>query len=286
MHNGTTVAAAKRLNMSQSAVSNAIKSAELSLGFTLFDRTNKRLVPTEEACLLLEQAEALFLIHDIVEQTAEQLRNGRKGRIHVVATSELSESLLPRVLRRFLRERPEVSISLDTQRLDVLQEHVETGLADVGFAMEPHRRPALRYFPLATLDVVCACPQNSPLSQLPFVTPSHLRDVPLINTGTSSRLYTMVHEAFQHSGIPFAPTVDVRFMNIAGLFVEEGLGVAIMDQLTASSRRLDAVCSVPFRPRLEIEVDAIVTSSRPVQRLTQALIQQAQDAARQLLSPR
>src|ERR1700738_1654762 len=62
MRTRSTVAAAQNLGMSQPAVSNAIKHAESALGFLLFDRVNKRMIPTQEAQILLAEAEPLFLM--------------------------------------------------------------------------------------------------------------------------------------------------------------------------------------------------------------------------------
>jgi len=280
---GSTVGAANILNMSQPAVSNAIKSAELSLGFPLFERVNKRLIPTQEALLLLEQAEPLFLVRERVEQTAQQLREGRTGRVNVAATAEPSESLLPQTITHFLAERPQVSLTLEPLRLDSVLEYVESGLADVGFAMEPYPRPTLNYLPLSSLDIVCLCPEDRPLCDLPYVTPDVLRDVPLINASTRSRVYGMVTEAFRRRRVPYSPVSNVRFMNLAALFVQEGLGVAMMDQLTAASKRFLGVRSVPFRPKLQVTLYALVAADRPMSRLTADLIAQARVKIRQLV---
>lgn len=279
----STVAAAQDLGMSQPAVSNAIKNAESSLGFLLFDRVNKRLIPTQEALILLAEAEPLFLMQDMVNQTANHLRNGRKGRMRIVATSELSESLLPQVVARFIHGHAGVDVSLETQRLDNLLEYVETGIADIGFAMEPHPRQTLEYLPLATLDMVCACHTDSPLRDLQFATPTDLAGFPLINARTSSRISSLVEDAFRRSKAPYSPSLDVRFMNVAGHFVEEKLGVAIMDELTASSRRYSSLKSIPFKPRVQVAVSAIVSSERPQQNLTRSIIQHAREEIRKRL---
>jgi DNA-binding transcriptional LysR family regulator len=273
----STIAAAKDLGMSQPAVSNAIKHAESSLGFLLFDRANKRMFPTQEAQILLAEAEPLFLMQDLISQTAAHLRAGRRGRMRIVATSELSESLLPQVVSRFSRDHGGVEISIETQRLDNLLEYVETGIVDVGFAMEPHPRPTLDYLPLAQLDMVCTCSIDSPLTQLSFVSPTDLRGTPLINARTSSRISNLIQEAFRRSAVDYAPAIDVRFMNVAGHLVEEGLGVTIMDELTASSKRYSRLTSVPFKPRTEVTVFAIVPAERMQPRLTQSLIKHARE---------
>lgn len=285
MRSRSTVGAARDLGMSQPAVSNAIKNAESVLGFLLFDRVNKRLIPTQEAQILLAEAEPLFLMQDLISQTAADLRAGRKGRMRIAATSELSESLLPQVIARFSRAHNGVEISLETLRLDNLLEYVETGIVDIGFAMEPHPRPNLKYLPLAQLDMVCACHADSPLTQLSFVTPTDLRDTPLINARTSSRISNLVQEAFRRSAVDYAPAIDVRFMNVAGHFVEEGLGVTIMDELTASSKRYSRLKSVPFKPNTQITVSAIVAADRLQQRLMQALVKHAREEIATRIAP-
>jgi DNA-binding transcriptional LysR family regulator len=285
MRTRSTVGAARDLGMSQPAVSNAIKNAESTLGFLLFDRANKRLIPTQEAQILLAEAEPLFLMQDLVNQTAAHLRTGRKGRMRIVATSELSESLLPQVIARFSRAHDGVEISLETVRLDNLLEYVEIGIVDIGFAMEPHPRQTLKYLPLAQIDMVCACHADSPLAQLSFVTPTDLRDTPLINARTSSRISNLVQEAFRRSAVDYAPSIDVRFMNVAGHFVEEGLGVTIMDELTASSRRYSRLKSIPFKPKTQITVSAIVAADRLQQRLMQALVKHAREEIATRIAP-
>src|SRR3546814_168690 len=148
----TTVRAAEELGMSQSSVSNAIKHIESLLGFTLFERIRNRLVPTEEAKFLLEEAEPLFMHQRAVEQQAADLKAGRVGRIRLVATAEPSESLLPAVMRQFLTDHPSVFLSLDTRPLGTVLDVVENGLADIGFAMAGHERQGLDSKPIASLS--------------------------------------------------------------------------------------------------------------------------------------
>jgi hypothetical protein len=50
-----------------------------------------------------------------------------------------------------------------------------------------------------------------------------------------------------------------------------------MDQLTASSMRYNRLKSVPFKPKTQVTVSAIVSSERPQQRLTRSLIKHARE---------
>src|SRR3546814_276101 len=233
----TTVRAAEELGMSQSSVSNAIKHIESLLGFTLFERIRNRLVPTEEAKFLLEEAEPLFMHQRAVEQQAADLKAGRVGRIRLVATAEPSESLLPAVMRQFLTDHPSVFLSLDTRPLGTVLDVVENGLADIGFAMEGHERQGLDFKQIAYLSAVCVCRSNSPIASLPVVTPRDLEGEKLIGPQANHRIGFLTAQAFKEESVDYAPTVEVRFLNVAARLVQEGWGVAIMDEITASSGR-------------------------------------------------
>lgn len=279
----STIAAAQDLGMSQPAVSNSIKSAEASLGFLLFERVNNRLIPTPEAQVLLADAEHLFLMRDAVMQTASYLKAGRKGSIRVAATAELSESLMPQLISRFLQNHLGVDVSLETHRLDTVLNYVETGVSDIGFAMEPYPRPTLDQTPLATLDMVCAFSSKSELGRLQFVTPVDIDQMPMMKAGSGSRINKLIEEAFQKSRVAFNPSVDVRFMNVAGYCVEQGVGVAIIDELTASCRPHTAMRTLPFRPRVQITLAAVSSNSRPQQRLVKSLVKYAREEISQRL---
>jgi len=271
----TTIGAAHELGMSQPAVSHAIKRTEQQLGFRLFDRVHNRLVPTDEARILFEESEPLFAMHQAIKQKAGDLRDGRAGRIRLVATSELSESLLPGVVARFAAQYPEIKIALDTLRLDSMLEAIEMGIADIGFAIEPHPRPALAYQPLASIGMVCACPIGSRLANLKVVAPNDLVTERLIFARTTSRMNALIEHAFEQAHVRFAPAIEVRFLNVAAHFVEAGLGVAIVDELTIASGHYAKLVTRPFKPDIELIVNAVHPKDAPLTRLARIFLEQA-----------
>lgn len=272
----STVAAAQTLGMSQPAVSNAIRNMESSLGFALFERSQRRMNPTQEALILLNEAEPLFRMQEVINQTAIHLRHGKKGRLRIVATSELSESLLPSVISRFWTDHRGVEISLETQRLDAIMEEVESGVVDIGLAMEPHQRSTLDFEPLAQIGMVLAYHNSNPIGRKVVVTPRDLEDEVLINARTSSRMGSLIEAAFNKTGARFEPAMDVRFMNVAGHLVEEGLGVTIMDALTASSSRFRALQTALLEPRIDVTLSAILQRSKSNHIMIRSFLQHTQ----------
>lgn len=279
MRYGTTIAAAEQLSMSQSAVSNAIKHMEAQLGFKLFERVSNRLLPTEEAKLLLEEAEPLFLHQQAINQRAKDLRAGRIGRIRVVATAELSESILPVVMKRFLAAHPSVYLSLDTRPLNSVLDAVESGLADVGFGMECHERHGLTLKPLAELRMLVACQPDNAVSELPFVTPADLLYQNFIAPHPNNGIGVLIAEAFNKAAARYAPSVEVRFLNVAARLVQEGWGVTLLDEMTAASGRYSDLVLRPFKPRVQLTVSAMQPKGRLSSRIVSDFITEFQRVA-------
>lgn len=199
--------------------------------------------------------------------------------LRIFATAELSEFLVPKVLRHFVADHPDVKITLEIMRMDELLDSVETGIADVGVAMKPPMRPGLIREVLIEAEIMCISPlhgadgsEGDPLAGLPVVTPHDLRGRRLVGPPPGSPLGAMIEDVFQRSGDHFAPDFQVRFNNVASTLVEEGLGIGLVDELTARSGWHSKFKAHRFRPRVPIPVCAMLAREKPPQRLPHAFI--------------
>lgn len=283
----TTVAAAEALAMSQSAVSNAIKHMESRLGFRLFERVSNRLVPTEDAKLMLEEAEPLFMHQQAFEQRAADLRTGRAGRVRIAATAELSESILPAVTARFAADRPAVRLFLYTRQLSGVLDAVETGLTDIGFGMEAHRRQTLTLEPIAELAMVAVSHASSPLASLPSMGPEDVARHRLIAPQMSNNVAAHITEAFRKADVDYDPMIQVRYLNVGARLVENGCGVSIIDELTAASEHYPNIVMRPFLPHIRLTLSAALPRDRTHARLAELALQIfRQEAQRQIATVR
>lgn len=268
----TTVGAAEQLGMSQPSISNTIRHIETVLGFPLFERQSNRLVPTEEAMILLEESEPLFLLRDAVNQRAADLRMGRIGRVRIASTAEISEVVLPRVIADYARQHPQVQISLETRPLDSVLQVVENGLADMAFVISAYERQALDFDLVAELRAVCICPVDNPLAQLDHVTPRDLEGHALIGPRTANRVGMMIADSFHECGVEYRPAIETRFMNAASRIVAEGWGVAVVDELSAHIALRPGLTVRPFQAKLRFNLVVATLKSKTLSRQSRRFI--------------
>lgn len=133
METGSMSAAGRLLHMTQPAVSRVIANVEAALGYPLFQRVGGRLAPTMEATLLFEASSALFEKMQAFKRAAAQLRGGEQGKLSLAALPAICHRLLPRVLRAFRRDHPDVVCEIHTLHKRQIVDDVISGAADIGF---------------------------------------------------------------------------------------------------------------------------------------------------------
>ena len=127
---GSLTGAARRLNLSQSALSTQIKSLEASLGHDLFERRGRGLVLTEAGRIALDHADAIFRTAEdlaaVMKETGRARRAVRVGALATLSRNFQIAFLRPLVGRRGVEvvlrsgSQAELLRELDALALDVV----------------------------------------------------------------------------------------------------------------------------------------------------------------------
>src|SRR5690625_7038545 len=112
----TATGAAKALNISQPAVSAAIRQLEKNLGFPLFDRMGNRIIPTAEAKILFTGSESIFLMSQALGRTVQNLKDHRLCNLRIIATPPLGRTVIPNVLYELLTGHDKFKPTNDVRR--------------------------------------------------------------------------------------------------------------------------------------------------------------------------
>ena len=262
MRCATTVEAAEQLRISQPAVSAGLRQLESQLGLSLFDRTGRRLLPTAEAKSLYEEIRPVFGLMRGFSQRARDMKLGMAGRLKVIATPPLGYSIAPVALRRFLDNRPDVSVAFDVRRLENVKDAVQSGQADIGLAIDHDRQTAVNSDVLQRAHMVALVPSGSPLAARPHLSALDLQHEPLIGLEMASNLGQLVRKGYEQVGATYTPRIEVRYCATAAALAAQHLGVTVVDPYSASTHANDALVCKPFLPACE--VNAVMYTRRGV----------------------
>jgi LysR family transcriptional regulator, transcription activator of glutamate synthase operon len=104
--------AAEELHVAQSALSHQIRRLEQELGTSLFERTSRRVRPTEAGEAIAARARRVLAEVDGARQEIDELRGVLRGRIWIGALLPAGELDVPELLARFSQAHPGVEVGL------------------------------------------------------------------------------------------------------------------------------------------------------------------------------
>ncbi|MCS6626876.1 LysR substrate-binding domain-containing protein [Roseibacterium beibuensis] len=142
---GTVSAAARRLHVSQPALSKTLADIERIVGHPLFDRTGRKMTLTVPGTLF--RRHALDAVHSLESGLQAISGDGATETLSVGLLPTVAASLFPDVARRYAHDRPASVISVTTGPHGYLLDRLRRGDIDlmVGRMPEPSEMAGLRF---------------------------------------------------------------------------------------------------------------------------------------------
>ncbi|GIT33600.1 MAG: hypothetical protein Ct9H300mP3_11310 [Gammaproteobacteria bacterium] len=99
--------AANKLNVSQPSVSKTLKIIEKDIGFRLFHRVKRRLVPSKEGSNLFNYAQIILDNFRSMESEIERLSQGPfSKKIRIACSPSLGLEILPTIISKYNIKKP------------------------------------------------------------------------------------------------------------------------------------------------------------------------------------
>jgi DNA-binding transcriptional LysR family regulator len=275
MQTGSVTGAARALNLSQPAVTKILQHAESQLRFALFDRVKGRLLPTQEAQALFPDVERVFEDLRDVRRMVKALQEARSGALTIVTIPTLGQAALPRAIAEFLKTRPDVRLAFEVRpRRDIIQ-RIATQRADLGFAFLADEHANVESIGFYKGQVVCIMQAGHPLAEKERITAEDLRGQPLITYSEEQGLRRVVDTALAGMRSYVDSVIEVGWVANAWALVNEGVGVALVDNFSRLDQVYGGLVTRPFEPAIPIVAQVLHPRSRPVSRLAAQFIQVA-----------
>jgi DNA-binding transcriptional LysR family regulator len=225
---------AKRLSVSQPAVSFQIQKLERDLGVRLIDRGQKKIVLTDAGKRLLRFAEAVEKEHTCLIRDLDQLREEITGDIVIAASTIPGEVLLPPILGEFRALHPSVCARVQVSDSLTVITGVQGGDYDVGFSGVKPEGKELHYFKMAEDEIVLIVFPGHPFAGRKKVSPLELEGEPLIFREETSGTQRNVASLLAKAGLDitkWSPCLVLGTSQSVVSAVESGLGIAFVSNM-------------------------------------------------------
>ena len=218
---GSFSAAARKLNRVQSAVSGWVGSLEQQIGVTLFDRSARFPVLTEQGVLLLADARTIVAGVDTLKARARLMAGGTEAELSVVVDVFFPTADITRAAKAFAQRFPLTPLRLFVEGLGAGYQPVLDGRCSIGIlAALPLAFPSLAGERLTEVPLVAVAAPDHPLARAGGRLPRHAlaKHVQLVLTDRSSLM------AGKDYGVSSPTTWRLADLSTKHAFLRDGVG--------------------------------------------------------------
>ena len=269
-------AAAKKLHLSQPALSRRISGLENLLGVRLFDRTTRTVALTALGQRFLGQVRHVLLDLDRSVVSLHDVAHLEAGDVTIGCIFSVVHHFLLEVIGAFREQHPNVLVRIVEEGGDQVLASVKSGLADFAISYTGMHDPEVDFTPLLKEPFVVACHPAHPLAKRKSMRWEELADHPYALVSHESRVRVLVDQALAGVDRLPRPVFEVRHVSTLIGIVEKGLAVAVVPQLTLPHAPAPVV-GVPLE-------DPVITRTVGLLRRTGRSLSPAAEAVAQLLT--
>ena len=279
---GGVTGAAGLLFTSQPTVSRELARLEQLLGYALFERVQGRLRPNARALALWDEVQRSWQGLDRVVERAVALGRPQAARNSVLCLPAFSHALLPGALARLTAQHGAVSVSISTQEEPLLQQWMAAQRYDLGVVEQGDAPPGTRSVALAAMDEVAVLPARHPLAAKRVLAAADFAGEPFIGLARDDPYRQQIDAVFAAAGVARAQQLDTASAVAVCAMVQQGLGVAIVNPLTARACAGAQLVVRPLAFSIPFQVHVLQPLHRPVDQAVQWLVDALADEARAL----
>ena len=267
---GTTTGAARRLGVSQSAISRALSQLEARTGRSLFEREAGRIAPTAEALNLNEKLDPLF--DALAQIDGEDWTGTTRETLRLVAPPTIAHRFVVPRIAGFLKTDPARRISLEICTSDDLVRGILEDRFDVGITSAAITRAGMKLLPFRLSRLVCVMATRHPLVKRSRFRPEHFDGVDIVALSRRHAMRALIDQSFAAAGVAPNPVIEVATSVAAVELARAGVGVAFVNPFPLLQGETPDLAVRPFAVPHEYRTSFALSASRPPSALARAFM--------------
>jgi DNA-binding transcriptional LysR family regulator len=231
----TFTAGARRVNVTQAAISMQIRQLEDEVGLPLFTRTPRRVILTEAGEHLLERARKILREHDAAVAEIAELAGAEHGRLRIGSASAMFATMqLPRILQNLKERFPNAEITVSSGTSQTLVDKILHGEIDIAFISLPVDNAHIMTELLFSDEIVAIAHPKHPLADQKFISAAALAGEPLILGEKGGNTRRLIDDFFSAANVQPNVVMELSRQEAINQMVENDMGIGIAGAKTVS----------------------------------------------------
>ena len=225
---GSFTETAKRLFLTQSAVSHSMKSLEDDLGCQLFRRQGKKFSITEAGDRLLRFARPYLSEMQILREELDGFEKFGSGRLRLGASQQACRFLLPPILSKFKVAHPQCRFEVKAEDTPKCLEMLSLGEIDLAITLEPIKSNEIDFIPCFSDALRLVLLPDHPWSREGKIDWSQAVSENFILYNRSSYTFRVLNDYLNEKGVKLNSFMEISSPEATKELIKVGMGVSVM----------------------------------------------------------
>jgi len=255
---GSFTSAAKKLCITQPAVTAQIKTFEDQCDLKLFKKKGRSLYLSEEGSTLYEYARRIFEYEREVEDVIEEMRKLKRGTLRLGTSKAYARYFMPFLISSFHEAFPQIKVHLDEgSSLDILRSLLDLK-NEVAVIARVEEDSNVTFLPFKRDQLVLILSPTHSLAKKKSVSVEELVHEPMIMKEMGSGTRKQVNELFSTKGLTPNVLMETSNTEFIKQLVQRGEGISfLVEEAVAVEIREKRLATVPVageKPFLDVSI--------------------------------
>lgn len=220
--------AAKSNGITQSAVSQQLKTMENHFHVQMVDRSQKQFRLTQEGEKIYRDSQEILRLHQKLKQEVTELGDMLSGTIHIASTYSVGTQIVPDYVKSFIQAYPTIDIRLNYTQSIKVYDDVINNVADIGFVAYPKTNKLIDSHTFMKEPLVLACSNKSKFAKRKTIQLKELSGQKLISYVSTMPSHKAIIDIFKSEGVSIEIAKQFDNIEMIKQAVELDLGIAIL----------------------------------------------------------
>lgn len=235
--------AAEKLDVTQSAVSQAVQQVEREISSQLIDRSRRPLCLTPSGDRFYTAAREILELYERTIVEIHELENDVVGPITVASIYSVGLYHAD-AIGRFMASYPRATVRLQYLRPNLVVEAVLSGEATLGLISYPKPTKDLSVVPWREEEMVFVCPPNHPLSGRESIRLEEAAAHPIIGFDPDLEIRKRIDAAFRKKKLDARVVLEFDNIETVKQAVQVGAGVSFLPEETVKQAAIAGALSI------------------------------------------
>jgi DNA-binding transcriptional LysR family regulator len=232
VESGSFSLAASKNFITQSAVSQQIRSLEERYGRELVERSKGHVRLTQAGEVLYQAGKDIVQRYREIEGSLQALSRSVAGTVRVGTVYSVGLYEMSAPLKKYLQTFPDVTVHLEYTRANKIYEDVSKGEVDLGIVAYPSKRPQIVVTLFREDRLVLICSPQHPFAHLQRISIKKLHGEKFVGFERDVATRRTLDRVFRQHGIQVQYVMEVDNIETIKRVVEIGSGISLVPEPT------------------------------------------------------